>query len=273
MLGFWISGEFWVGVKTMIGNSHSALTVAGNVRAAVLPASPRRRLYLWQKLIIEWLVALVLTVLVSPLLVVLALAVRLTSPGPAFYAQSRLGLRGRVFRIIKLRTMADKCEAASGPVWSLPGDKRVTRIGRILRDTHLDELPQLLNVLKGDMGLVGPRPERPEISARIERSLPQFRARLQVMPGVTGLAQMRLPADSDLAGVRLKLAHDLYYIREIGFVVDVRIAFSTGFYFLGAVAKAAHNAMVKSYGIRLEQSPQLLPELCGEQIEVGVSEV
>ena len=214
---------------------------------------PKRLWYVAVKLVAEWLLALALFVLTSPLLAVLAVVVKLTSPGPALYWQTRLGLNGRVYRMCKLRSMYHECELKTGPVWSLPGDRRVTPFGRFLRDTHLDELPQLWNVLQGHMGLVGPRPERPEITARIEKTLPNFRDRLLVRPGVTGLAQMRLPADRDLAGVRKKLAHDLYYVREVSFLLDVRIAFSTGFYFLAAASQAVCAALVKPYGNAAEQ--------------------
>ncbi len=212
--------------------------------------------YLRLKLCLDWMLAFTLCVLTSPLIAVLALLVRMTSAGPAFYMQTRLGLGGRTFRIIKLRTMRHNCEAATGAVWSLPGDARVTGLGRLLRDTHLDELPQLFNILAGQMAFVGPRPERPEISQRIERLLPDFRDRLAVRPGITGLAQMRLPADTDLVGVRKKLAHDLYYVREANLWLDVKIVFSTAFYFIGAASQALCRAMVRSHGLEVERRLQ-----------------
>jgi lipopolysaccharide/colanic/teichoic acid biosynthesis glycosyltransferase len=156
-------------------------------------------------------------------------------------------------------------------VWSLPGDNRVTSIGRLLRDTHLDEVPQLWNVLQGNMGLVGPRPERPEITEKIERVLPNFRDRLLVRPGVTGLAQMRLPADTDLEGVRKKLAHDLYYVREVSLMLDTRIAISTAFYFMGAASQALCNALVKSYGLAVERSLQGGSDSQRDGYEVGAA--
>ena len=232
---------------------------------------PRRKVYVDIKFVSEWAMAMLLLIAVSPLIAFLAIVVRLTSRGPAFYAQTRLGLCGRTFRILKLRTMAHNCEAATGPVWSLPGDERVTPIGRLLRDTHLDELPQLWNVLQGHMALVGPRPERPEISERIERILPDFRKRLLVRPGVTGLAQMRLPADTDLEGVRKKLAHDLYYVREMSFLLDVRIAISTAFYFLGAASQALCSALVRPYGRAVERRLESLADADGEQCEAGAA--
>ncbi len=189
---------------------------------------PRGGMYGPVKRAAEFAGALVLLVLTAPLLLLSALLVKLTSRGPAFYTQTRVGLRGRPFTIYKIRTMIHNCESLTGPRWAIPGDPRITWVGHFLRVSHLDELPQLLNVLKGDMSLVGPRPERPEFVGELERSIPGYRHRLAVRPGVTGLAQVQLPADSDLASVRRKLAHDLYYIREGGLWLDFRIACCTG---------------------------------------------
>src|SRR5262249_55106805 len=138
-----------------------------------------------------------------------------------------LGRFGRPFLIYKLRTMTHNCEQESGVRWAVPGDPRVTRLGRFLRKTHLDELPQLWNVLRGDMSLVGPRPERPEFVPGLERAIPGYRPRLLVKPGVTGLAQVQLPADTDIPSVRRKLAYDLYYIRSGGLWLDLRLLAST----------------------------------------------
>ena len=176
--------------------------------------------------------SLLLIVPATPVLLLTALLVRLTSKGPAFYTQTRVGLDGTLFTIFKLRTMQDNCEAKSGPRWSLPGDPRVTPIGKILRATHLDELPQLWNVVKGDMSLIGPRPERPEFVPQLERALPAYRQRLKVRPGVTGLAQVLLPPDTDVESVRRKLAHDLYYLRHIGTGLDLKLLLCTALYAL-----------------------------------------
>ena len=176
---------------------------------------------------------LLLAIPAASLVALIALIVKLSSRGPAFYTQTRVGKNGRLFTIYKIRTMIDKCESLTGPRWSMPGDPRVTRIGWFLRMTHLDELPQLLNVLRGDMSLIGPRPERPEFLPELELALPAYRQRLLTRPGVTGLAQVRQSADTDLDSVRRKLAFDLYYIEQLSPWLDLRLLFATAFYAVG----------------------------------------
>ena len=188
---------------------------------------PARRIRLREKATLDFVAALTLAVLAAPIVAATALLVKLTSRGPALYSQTRVGLNGRIFRIYKLRTMRHNCEAVSGVRWATAGDPRVTAVGRILRRTHLDELPQLWNVLRGDMSLVGPRPERPEFVARLGRDVDRYIERLTVRPGVTGLAQVQLPADTDLESVRLKLCYDLHYIDNAGLWLDLRLIVST----------------------------------------------
>jgi lipopolysaccharide/colanic/teichoic acid biosynthesis glycosyltransferase len=125
--------------------------------------------------------------------------------------------------------MTDDCERQTGAVWSMPGDGRVTPVGRFLRRAHLDELPQLFNVLRGEMSLVGPRPERPEIAPSLDRAVADYWRRLLVKPGVTGLAQVQLPADTDIESVRRKLAYDLYYIGRRSLGLEVRLILCTAF--------------------------------------------
>lgn len=194
--------------------------------------SPLRRWYLPCKRIGDFLVGLSLLLLTSPVILFAALLVRLTSSGPAFYSQTRLGKNGRLFTIYKLRSMYHNCESASGPRWSTPGDARITPLGRILRRTHIDELPQLWNVVRGDMALVGPRPERPEFIPSLSQALSHYTDRLLVRPGMTGLAQVQLPPDTDLASVRRKLAYDLYYARYVSLWLDLRILIGTSIYLL-----------------------------------------
>jgi lipopolysaccharide/colanic/teichoic acid biosynthesis glycosyltransferase len=168
-----------------------------------------------------------------PVLLATATFVRLTSRGAAIYRQIRLGRNGQQFTMYKIRTMTDKCEAATGARWASHNDSRVVPLGSFLRHCHLDELPQLWNVVVGDMSLVGPRPERPEFLAWLEQSVPGYRDRLRVLPGITGLAQIQLPPDSDLDSVRRKLALDLHYIRNCSTSLDLRILMCTAFHVTG----------------------------------------
>jgi lipopolysaccharide/colanic/teichoic acid biosynthesis glycosyltransferase len=176
---------------------------------------------------------LVLGLVALPLLLILIVLVKLTSGGPALYSQVRVGQNRRRFMIYKVRTMSHDCERLSGPKWSTSDDPRVTAVGRVLRRTHLDELPQLWNILRGDMSLIGPRPERPEFVGELEKVLPRYARRLDVPPGLTGLAQVNLPPDVDQESVRRKLAFDLHYAERIGPWLDLRILLGTGLMFLG----------------------------------------
>ncbi len=151
---------------------------------------------------------------------VISLAIRLTDRGPVFYAQERMGKGGRVFRMFKFRTMVVNAEGSTGPVWASSGDGRVTWVGRVLRRTHLDELPQVFNVLRGDMSLVGPRPERPELTDKFCQEIPHFRQRLRVRPGIAGLAQVRGRYDTH---PRNKLRYDIVYIENFCAWMDVKL--------------------------------------------------
>jgi lipopolysaccharide/colanic/teichoic acid biosynthesis glycosyltransferase len=175
----------------------------------------------------DFLLAVLLFILTLPLMILAMTLVKLTSSGPAIYSQTRVGRHGRLFTIYKIRTMVQDSERLTGPRWTAPGDPRITWVGRFLRRTHLDELPQLWNVLRGEMSLVGPRPERPEFVDQLERAIPCYRDRLLVRPGVTGLAQVQLPPDTDLDSVRRKLACDLYYVQRVSLWLDLRILLST----------------------------------------------
>jgi lipopolysaccharide/colanic/teichoic acid biosynthesis glycosyltransferase len=163
---------------------------------AASPPSHRnhQNLYAPVKLALEWLAALVMLAAAIPLLAALAVLLKLTSHGPVFYSQMRLGRGGRPFRIYKLRTMTHGCESATGPVWASTADPRITRVGRWLRDTHLDEVPQLWNILRGDMSVVGPRPIVEDEIIRYGRDLPIV---LSVKPGLTGLWQVSGRNDVD----------------------------------------------------------------------------
>jgi lipopolysaccharide/colanic/teichoic acid biosynthesis glycosyltransferase len=209
--------------------------IRGNVPLAPPRAepAPAASWYLPIKAMGEFIFALILLAVTAPLLLLAMVLVKLTSPGPIFYSQTRVGKRGRPFTLYKLPSMMHQCESLTGPCWAKPGDSRITRIGRWLRRTHLDELPQLWNVLKGDMSLIGPRPERPEFVPRLEQAIPLYQGRHQVRPGLTGLAQVQLPPDTDLASVRLKLAYDLYFVHNLCLWLEVRIHLATFLHILG----------------------------------------
>lgn len=219
----------------------TAPLVAG-VKSQVL----ERNWYTAGKIIFDIAFALLVSIAVLPVLLLAALLIKLTSRGPVFYSQVRLGRFGRPFLIYKLRTMSHECERNSGACWSQPGDPRVTPLGRFLRASHLDELPQLWNILRGDMSVVGPRPERPEFVPVLEQAIPHYRSRLDVRPGVTGLAQVQLPPDSDIASVRLKVAHDLYYIRHLSFWLDVRILACTVLHVFGIPCHSLCRAFLRT---------------------------
>lgn len=192
-----------------------------------------QQIYLPIRRLLDFTLAFGLTIIAIPIVLLAALAVRLTSRGPAFYTQVRTGKNGKLFTIFKIRSMIHECESLTGPRWTIPGDPRVTPVGWLLRRTHIDELPQLLNVLKGEMSLIGPRPERPEFVAELEQALAGYADRHTVTPGITGLAQVQLAPDTDLETVRCKLVHDLHYVRSISIWLDMRIMIATGLHMLG----------------------------------------
>jgi lipopolysaccharide/colanic/teichoic acid biosynthesis glycosyltransferase len=204
-------------------------------RAAIGTAAirPAQGWYASCKRGVDLVLALLLLTLMAPLLLLAALLVKLTSRGPVLYSQGRLGRHSRPFTLYKIRTMADQCESLTGIRWSIPGDPRVTPLGRFLRRAHLDELPQLWNVLRGDMSLVGPRPERPEFVSQLEQVIPRYRERLLVRPGLTGLAQLQLPPDTDLTSVAIKLCYDLFYVRRAGGWLDFRLLVGTALMIAG----------------------------------------
>ena len=168
-----------------------------------------------------------------PVMLACMALVRLTSNGPSVYTQSRVGRSGRVFTLYKIRTMYHECESLTGPRWSMPGDPRITPIGRVFRRLHLDELPQLFNVLRGEMSLVGPRPERPEIVKRLRQLVPGYDRRHAVKPGITGFAQIHLPPDSCVRSVKNKLVYDLFYIRNRSVRMELLIVLATAAKLLG----------------------------------------
>lgn len=171
--------------------------------------------------------ATALLIVLSPVIIFCAILVRLTSPGPALFRQIRVGEGGKLFEIYKLRTMRVGAEHSSGPVWARKRDGRATLLGQFLRRMHIDEFPQLINVIKGDMSIVGPRPERPFFVNRFRREIPNYEQRLSVKPGITGLAQVRYKYDETLEDVQNKLTYDLVYIKRMSWLLDLRIVLWT----------------------------------------------
>jgi lipopolysaccharide/colanic/teichoic acid biosynthesis glycosyltransferase len=225
--------------------STAETTLAQNVRdrAGVFPA----RYFGWQSAL-HRAVAAVLLLPGIPIVLVLIALIRITSRGPGLFRQQRVGRHGKPFMLYKLRTMCIDAEARTGPVWTTSlHDPRITPLGRVLRLLHLDEFPQLWNILRGDMSLIGPRPERPEFTQLLARQIPGYLDRLAVLPGITGLAQIQLPADSDLESVRRKVAVDLEYIRRGSLGMDLRIFLCTAARLLGIKGACASRLFGLEY--------------------------
>jgi lipopolysaccharide/colanic/teichoic acid biosynthesis glycosyltransferase len=218
-----------------------AVVAEGSVASTCCPPGPSALAVERPRRVVNVMAAVVLLALTLPVWVLIALAIKLSSRGPVFYAQERIGLDrralgptiddprrkrdlgGRPFVMFKFRTMRTDAEASTGAVWSSQNDPRVTAVGRFLRHSRLDELPQLLNVLKGDMNLVGPRPERPSIFAELRTKIPDYQLRQRVRPGITGYAQVHLEYDANLDDVTNKVLFDLEYVQSQSVIADLYI--------------------------------------------------
>jgi sugar transferase (PEP-CTERM system associated) len=181
---------------------------------------------LYARRMVSLVAAVALLLAAAPLLLIAAVLIKLDSPGPVLYTQERVGAGGRPFRMYKLRTMRRDAEAA-GARWAATNDPRVTRVGRLLRRYRVDELPQLVNVLRGEMGVIGPRPERPEFVAQLRQQIPYYDLRTLVPPGITGWAQICYPYAASLEEAREKLHYDLYYVKHLSLLLDLTILFHT----------------------------------------------
>ncbi len=182
-----------------------------------------RRRYEIIKRGIDLVVSFVGLILLSPLFLIIGILIKIDSPGPVFFRQERVGKEGKIFKIWKFRTMRENAELETGPVWAEDDDPRITRIGRFLRYSHLDEIPQLINVFLGHMSLIGPRPERPEMMAMIAEHIPDFDKRLLIKPGITGLAQARYSYGASIKDAARKLKYDLIYIHRMCVMLDLQI--------------------------------------------------
>ena len=179
------------------------------------------------KRLFDLAIAIALILLTLPLMLVVAVLIKCESRGPVLYRQERVGRCGRVFVLLKFRSMRQDAEAGGAPVWAAKGDSRITRVGRFIRYTRIDELPQLWNVLRGEMSLVGPRPERPYFVERLAAAIPLYAERHFVKPGITGWAQVNAPYGASFEDAREKLRYDLYYIKNRSLFFDLRILIST----------------------------------------------
>ncbi len=179
------------------------------------------------KRLLESIVASLAVVLCLPFWIIIAVIIKIDSKGPIFYKQSRSGRDGKIFKIIKFRSMVFNAESNTGPIWAEKEDSRITNFGRLLRRLHIDETPQLLNILKGDMSIVGPRPERPYFVEKLKKTYTFYNRRLKIRPGVTGWAQINQPFDTNIKDVHQKLKYDFYYIENLTFKLDLHITFRT----------------------------------------------
>lgn len=179
------------------------------------------------KRLIDYIVSLFILFGFLPLWIMIALLIKLTSPGPILYKQKRVGKNGRTFRVFKFRSMTADAEKESGPVWAEKNDQRITAFGKFLRRTRIDEVPQFINVVQGHMSLVGPRPERPYFVEQWKKEIPLYSHRLKVKPGITGWAQIKHKYDESVDDVRQKLRYDLFYIENISLRMDFKILINT----------------------------------------------
>jgi sugar transferase (PEP-CTERM system associated) len=185
------------------------------------------RLTRFVKRMLDLSCSIILAISTAPLMLLTAVAVKLDSAGPALYSQERVGENGRIFKIYKFRSMRSDAEKAGTPLWARDKDDRITRVGRFIRTTRLDELPQLWNVMRGDMSFVGPRPERPFFVEQLAREIPFYLQRHAVKPGLTGWAQVKYQYGSSIEDAMEKLRYDLYYIKHLSVFFDLTIVLDT----------------------------------------------
>jgi exopolysaccharide biosynthesis polyprenyl glycosylphosphotransferase len=184
----------------------------------------------WEEVLkrtLDVLAAAAILLVGSPIWLLVALLVKIDSSGPVLYKQDRVGRNGKIFKMLKFRSMHSDAEKKSGPVWAAKRDPRVTRVGKIIRRLHIDEVPQFINVLRGVMSLVGPRPERPFFVEKLSSELPLYKRRLKVRPGITGWAQVKYKYDESIEDVKVKLKYDLFYIENMSWRMDLKILFNT----------------------------------------------
>jgi len=217
----------------------------------------------------KWYVDVVISIMTLPvtgsLILLFMLLTKLTSKGPVFYTQVRCSKNGKPFTMYKIRSMAVEAESKDGAVWAKKRDPRVTAIGRFMRRLHLDELPQIWNVWRGEMTVIGPRPERPEIIAQLRKEVPCYEHRMLVTPGMTGYAQLNRPPDTDVKDVRKKLILDLEYIEKASFWFDIRILLGTAFKFIRIKHPRLDNIPLRMCGIYRDPQESPWADIIGSE--------
>ena len=186
-----------------------------------------RKTYHAAKRVIDILISILAIIVLSPLFLLMAILIKITSSGPVIFTQMRVGRNGRLFKIFKFRTMHSNAEDKTGPVWAAENDSRLIPCGRFLRKTHIDEIPQFFNVLRGEMSVIGPRPERPEFVSQFKQEICDYEKRLAVKPGITGMAQVWHKYDETIRDVRKKIKYDLLYIKKYCLWTDILILLRT----------------------------------------------
>jgi len=214
--------KLYMELQDAVRRHHQYLHKVDEMQNVVLP-----RWYLITKSFMDVSVAILGMLLLSPLFIIVALLIKIDSQGPVLYKQERVGKNGKLFKIYKFRTMRSDAEKQTGPVWATENDPRITFVGRILRKTKIDEFPQFLNLIKGEMSMVGPRPERPFFIEQFSKTIPGYSRRLDVIPGLTGPAQLRNGYDSSAMSVIRKLRYDIYYIKKMNISMDLRLLAET----------------------------------------------
>ncbi len=179
------------------------------------------------KAAMDYFISSVGLIISLPIMLLVGLAIKIESPGPIFYRQERLGKNGQTFRFLKFRSMREDAEKETGPVWAAENDERITWVGKIIRKLRMDEIPQMINILRGEMSLVGPRPERPHFVEQLKDEIPFYEKRHAVKPGITGWAQIEYPYGASKEDALEKLKYDLYYIKNMSLFFDLIILFKT----------------------------------------------
>ena len=226
---------------------------------------PRISKYYRYKWYVDVVISIVTLPVVCPLILLFMLLTRLTSKGPVIYTQTRCTKDGKLFKMYKIRSMVVDAEADGGAIWAGKRDARITPLGKLMRKLHIDELPQVVNVWRGEMTVIGPRPERPEIGEQLRKEITGYENRMCVLPGMTGYAQLNRPPDTDLRDVRKKLILDFEYIERSSFWLDIRILLGTAFKFFRIKNRRFDTLPLQMLGIYLDPHTSRWSDRIGDE--------